>query len=172
MTAEPKKPTAPWRSYVWYFLALAVLGAAAVIIPIIANIMQQLTPDKFAEARARWKQQGPASYDLRYIERIDSDEAGDEYQVKVRDGEVVSLRVNGHLKALEAMTAQQRQKYTVPRMFDQIEEHLVEEKDGQQRNFATAHFDSELGYPMHYIRRVRGSRSRLEWMIKVTPVRE
>ena len=62
--------------------------------------------------------------------------------------------------------------YTVAGMFDQIEEHIVEEKDGQRRNFATAHFDAGLGCPTHYIRRVRGSRSRLEWMIKVVPVTE
>ena len=86
MNDELKSPKGRWRTYVWYFLALAVLSAAAVIIPIIANLQQQLTPEQLSEARGRWKDNGPRSYDLRYLERIDSEEAGDEYQVKVRDG--------------------------------------------------------------------------------------
>jgi hypothetical protein len=166
------RPPRRLKTYVWYFLALAVLSAAAIIIPIIANLKQQLTPEQLADARARWQQHGPASYDLRYVERIDSEEVGDEYMVKVRDREIVSLRVNGQLVALETMKPEQRRKYTVPGMFDQIEEHLTEEKDGHRRNFATADFDPATGYPRHYIRRVHGSRSRLEWMVKVTAVKE
>jgi hypothetical protein len=171
MSAEPKRPKARWRTYVWYFLALAVLSAAAIIIPIIYNLNQQLTEEQVAEARTRWKQHGFASYDLDYGERNDSDD-WDRYVAKVRGGEVVSLRVNDRLVALEGMTPQERRKYSVPGMFEQIEEQLNEEKDGGRRNFATADFDPAAGYPRHYIRRVRGSRSRLEWMIRLTPVKE
>jgi hypothetical protein len=172
MNDELKQSKSRWRVFVWYFIALAALSAAAVIIPIVVNLNQQLTPEQLAEARANWTRNGPASYDLHYEERIDSEEIPNEYIVKVREGEVVSLRINGQLKALEAMTPQQRHKYTVPGLFEQIDEYLQEMKDGRRRNFAVAHFAPELGYPMHYIRRVRGSRSRLEWTIAVSPVKE
>ncbi len=160
------------RTFVWYFLALLLLGVLAVVAPIIVNLRQQLTPEQAGEARARWNQQGPASYDLRYLERMDEDEIGDVYEVKVRGGEVVALRINKRLIALEALTAEQRQRYTVPGLFDQIEAHLGEQKEGKRLNFATAHFDAARGSPTHYVRRVRGSRSRLEWLINVTPVSE
>ena len=160
------------RRFIWYFLALALLGAIAIALPIIANLRQQITLEQVAEARERWQKYGPASYDLHYLERIDNDEIGDVYEVKVRAGEVVSLRVNSHLKPVEEMKAEARGLFTVPGLFQQIEDHLSEEKDGKRRNFATAYFDPELGFPVHYIRRVRGSRSRLEWNVRLTPIKD
>src|SRR5947199_201688 len=102
------------RTSIWFFLILVLLAVAAVAIPIIANLSQQLTPEQIAEARARWEKTGLASYDLRYLERTDQDETGDIYQIKVRGGEPVSLRVNDRLIPLEAMPAAQRHMYTVP----------------------------------------------------------
>ncbi len=160
------------RAFLWYFLALLLLGMVAVVTPIIVNLRQLVTLEQVAEARARWIQKEPANYDLRYLERIDDDEEGDRYEVKVRAGEVVALWANKRLMPLEAMTVEQRQRYTVSGMFDQIESHLSEVKEGQRRNFATAHFDAERGFPTRYVQRVRGSRARLEWRITVTPVKE
>jgi hypothetical protein len=160
------------RTSVWFFLALLLLGAIAIITPIIANLRQQLTREQLAEARTLWEKNGPSSYDLRYLERTDGDEKGDTYEIKVRAGEPVSLTVNDKRYGIDKMSPKQRHNYTVPGLFDQIEAHLAEEQDGRRRNFATAHFSTETGFPTHYVRRVRGSRSRLEWLVKLVPVKD
>jgi hypothetical protein len=157
------------RTFVWYFLVLALLGAAAVVIPIVYNLNQLLTPEKLAEAEALWERNGPASYDLRLIDRSGSDERGDVYEVRVRQGEVVGLSVNGQAQAVAKLSAEQRRGWTVPGLFDRMRAQLAEEEQGKRRNFATASFDKGLGYPNRYVRRVRGTRDRLEWLISLEP---
>ena len=57
-------------------------------------------------------------------------------------------------------------------MFEEIEKQLKEEEGGKRRNFVTAYFDPQLGYPVRYVRRVHGSRSRLEWNVRLQTVDE
>jgi hypothetical protein len=155
------------RTSVWFFLVLGLLGAGAVVIPIVYNLRQQLTLEQLAEARERWESRGPTSYDLTYMERIDGQEKGDIYKVKVRRGKVVELKIN---KEPQKLPAERHLALTVPEMFEQIEKHLTEEEGGKRRNFVTATFDPKLGYPLRYVRRVHGSRSRLEWNVQLKPV--
>lgn len=159
------------RTSVWFFLVLVLLGAGAVVAPILYNLSQLLTPEQLAEAKARWESRGPADYDLSYLERVDDDRR-DNYEVKVRHGEVVELKVNEEVFPLGKLSPGRRQAFTVPGMFAQIEKYLAEEEGGKRRNYATARFDPELGYPLRYVRRVRGSRARLEWSVKLVPVSE
>lgn len=158
------------KSYVWFFLVLACMGAAGVLAPIIYNLSQLLTPEKIAEARQRWEVKGITNYDLRYLDRTDKDEVGDVYEIKVRDGEVIELRVNDKMKAVAALTPEQRHALTVPGMFDQMLAYLKDEEGGKRRNFATAYFDPKLGFPARYVRRVRGTKIRLEWIVKLKPI--
>jgi hypothetical protein len=59
--------TAPRRrSWIWFFLALVVLGTTALTIEIGYNLIQQLTAPKLEAARATWRQNGPADYDFTY----------------------------------------------------------------------------------------------------------
>jgi hypothetical protein len=158
------------KAYVWYFLALLGMGAGAIVTPILFNLSQLLTPEQVAEARSLWEAKGPASYDLRWLDRTDRDELGDTYEVKVRNGEVTELRVNDRLKPLSALTPEQREGLTVPGFFDRMLSHLKEEEKGRRRNFTTAYFNPKLGFPARYVRRVRGTKERLEWIVKLTPV--
>src|SRR5262245_62672717 len=154
------------RRSVWFFLVLVLLGTAAVVAPIVYNLRQMLTPEQVAEARARWEAKGPADYQLSFLERIDDDRP-DTYEATVRRGELVGLKVNDKSVAVAKLTAARRHEFTVPGMFDLIEQHLAEEEGGKRRNYATAYFDPELGFPVRYVRRVHGSRARLEWNVKL-----
>jgi hypothetical protein len=158
------------RNYVWYFLVLAVLGSVALVAPILFNLSQLLTVEKIAEAEARWEQNGPASYDLKLEDRRSPDAHLEVYDVKVRERKVVELRVNDHEETLTALSPEQRRQWTVPGLFEQMRAHLAEEEQGKRRNFATANFHPHLGYPVRYVRRVRGTKERLEWRITVTPL--
>src|SRR5262245_47338849 len=87
------------RSWVWFFAALAVLAIAAVAINWTYNARQQLTPEQLAAAEERWKQHGPADYDLE-VEKIISGAASDaavrdRITVRVRRGQVVAAELNG-----------------------------------------------------------------------------
>ena len=57
------------RSWVWFFAVLAALGIAAILIPLVYNVRQQLTPEQVAAARECWRADGPASYVLDYEQR-------------------------------------------------------------------------------------------------------
>ena len=65
------RPTRPAsRRWVWYFVVLALMGATAIILPIVYNLSLQLRPEDLAAARQRWKANGPRDYDLQFQEKI------------------------------------------------------------------------------------------------------
>jgi hypothetical protein len=159
--------------YAWYFLLLALLTAVAIVTPIVYNLRQQLTREQVDAAAALWKAHGPADYDMLYAEKIDDEIRSSESRVKVRKGEVVELRVNGKLKDLEHISPEKLQEFTAEGMFAQIKKELEEDTaEGRRRNFATAYFDPKTGFPIHYVRRVRGTHTRLEWSARLLPPEE
>jgi hypothetical protein len=158
------------RRWVWYFLALLVLTAAAIVTPIVYNLNQLLTPEQLAQARARWEANGPDDYDLVLVERRDGEEQGVEYRALVRGGQLQELREDDVPLALSGLRAQTRARFTVPGLFDQIAGYLERDADaGHREVFATAYFEKKLGYPLRYVRRVRGTRERLEYVISLRP---
>jgi hypothetical protein len=172
-SAEPetRRPT-PTRSrgWVWYFVCLAAMGAFAIVTPIVYNLSLQLKPEELAEARARWRQNGPADYDLQYKEKLTHDGQTDEseWKVKVRKGKVAEVVCDG-----ENLSPAEYPDVAIDGKFAQIEKELVEDVGGgQRRNYATAAFDSRDGHPTRYIRRVKGSGERLEWNINLLPPTE
>jgi hypothetical protein len=160
------------RRWVLYFLVLAALGAVAVTVPIVYNRSIQLTPEQVREAKARWEANGPADYDLHFQERVGGGPV-DTYRVEVRGGRVVEVRAvepGGQVVELEDLAPEEAQAYSVPGLFRQIERDLEEDlRDGERRNFATASFDKQTGHPTRYVRRVRGSKERLEWRVRLRP---
>src|SRR5262245_43962052 len=83
------------KTSTWFFLGLLLLGTIAIVVPIVYNLKQQLTPEQLAEARERWRRHGPDNYDLTCRERRDTNEEGDLYEVKVRAGRVTDVRFTG-----------------------------------------------------------------------------
>ncbi len=167
MPSPPRK-----RRWVWFFVILAVLGTAAILINLAYNVLQQLKPEQLAAARALWEENAPADYDLDYVVKDEDATGGTEplrlavekISVHVRDGKVQAVSRNG----LE-VPAEEQGGYGIGPLFNLIQAHL--EKDGQAgqpRTFAHALFDKADGHPIHYVRRVMGTRRRLEIIIQLT----
>jgi hypothetical protein len=172
--------------WVALFLVLAVLGAAAVVIPLVYNLRLQLTPGQLAEARARWEASGPRAYDLGYLVRIDDGQAtgNEEYVVRVRDGRVVLVGCNGELlrvapaagcvagPGVRAVPGVNPQDFGVEALFRMIETNLRRDAAQGGRNYATATFDPRDGHPIHYVHRARGTGERQEWTLQLQGRRE
>jgi hypothetical protein len=172
------------RRWIGFFLVLAVLGGAAVIVPIVYNLSIQLKPEQLADAQRRWRENAPANYDLEYL--VKSEQGGvaameRSYFVRVRAGRVVSVVDTGEVVYLDPSLAavaglaplgislEEPRRYGVPALFDEIERTLRQDETAARTNFATASFDPKDGHPFHYIHRVRGTKDRVEWHVKLTP---
>src|SRR5262245_32500287 len=79
------------RNWVWFFIALAVMGAAAIAVNWIYNYRQQLTREQLDAARRLWKEKRPADYDLEYSKH---GSAAGTFRIRVRDGKVTSLTLD------------------------------------------------------------------------------
>ncbi len=158
------------RRWVLVFAALALLGAAAVVVPVVYNLSIQLTPEQVRAARERWQANGPADYDLLFQERVGQGPV-DIYRVEVRGGRVLrvaAVGTDGTALPLGEVSAEESQAYAVPALLGQIERDLEEDlRDGKRRNFATASFDRTFGHPTRYVRRARGG-ERIEWRVRLT----
>src|SRR3954447_10166847 len=90
-TQNSKLKTQNSKRWVWFFLVLATLAAAGIVIEVWSNHNQQLTPEKLAVARALWTEKGPRDYTLDYeVKRDDEPDpvprAGEKFTVRVKDG--------------------------------------------------------------------------------------
>jgi len=153
------------RAWVWFFVLLAAMCAAAVTLPIVYNLSLQLRPEELAAARARWKASGPRDYDLQYQEKItqNGEQGETEWDVQVRDGKVAAVTCDG-----AALPAAEYPNLTVEGQFAEIEKGLeLDLAAGARKNYATAAFDLGDGHPTHYVRRVRGTGDRLEWNVNL-----
>jgi hypothetical protein len=170
----------PRARSVWFFLALAVLGAAALVIPIVYNLGQQLRPGQVADAREKWRRHAPADYDFKLLVRTahEGGEEEDEWVVAVRGGRVRMVGSNGHILFLDpalailagagflALPPEDLRRHGVEALFDRMEEALREDAASGRRNYVTAKFDPVDGHPQHYVRRIRGTRERVEWLVR------
>src|SRR5213082_3122548 len=102
MDQPPAPPAAPpRRPWAGFFVVLAVMAALAVALPLAYNLRQQLRPEQLEEARARWRTEGPADYDLEYKVRRGRSEEWEEYRARVRAGRVVFASCDGEVLFLD-----------------------------------------------------------------------
>jgi hypothetical protein len=185
-TRNPRPRARNPLRWVALFVVLAALGAAAILIPLVYNLRLQLTPGQLAEARARWEASGPRDYDLEYLVRTEDGRAteNEEYVVRVRDGRVVLVGCNGELlrvspaagcvagPGVRAVPDVSPQDFGVEALFRTMEENLSGDAGRGGRNYAVATFDPHDGHPVHYVHRVRGTRQRQEWTVRLRRVGE
>ncbi len=148
----------------WFFLFLAVVPVTLLGIEIWFNIHQQLTPEKLAEARTRWQENGPRDYLLEYeIKREYNPEPGtrapDKYTVLIRNGKVE--RVTG--ADGRPPKSGEFEFSTMDDLFERIARQLrTDEETGGKRPFVTATFDRRDGHIAHYVHSISTTRERLE----------
>ena len=159
------------RRWIWFFAPLAVLGLCAMISPWVYNLWQQLRPEQLAAARALWDQKGPKDYDLEYVIKEDDKpgadpSAGPEIEnisVRVRLGKIESATRNS-----KPVPREDENGFGIEALFELIQGNLERDgQPGQDRSYAHARFDKQDGHPIHYVRRIMGSRQRMEIIIEL-----
>jgi hypothetical protein len=177
--ALPPRQSCRW---VGFFVVLFLLAVVAVLAPLFYNLSIQLRPEQLAAAKQRWLEQGPSNYDLEYLVRTMHGDQEEEnaYLVQVRDGQAVLVVCNSDVVYLDpalafvagsgilGLSSEDPRLYGVSALFDAIEAALRQDESSGQRNFTTAQFDPKDGHPFHYVHRVRGTRERVEWHLKIT----
>ena len=182
MDQPPAATSSPPRRFpLWadFFVALALLALLAVVVPLVYNLRQQLRPEQLEEARARWRTEGPADYDLEYSVRRGRDEQAEHYRVRVRAGRAVCVCCDGEVLlldrsfaaaaglALSALAGGDGRRYGIESAFQRMEEVLNRGESSARRHFTVAVFDPRDGHPRHFVHRVRGTDQREEWTFRL-----
>ncbi len=147
------------RRWIWFFVVVFTMAAAATVVLIVFNLRQQLKPEQFTAARKLWKEQGPAAYTMSYTIRVNDSGEVDTYWAKVRAGQVVESRFNGQPEPPE------RYSYRgMDALFDFIERFIrIDSEPNKPKTFVRAIFDErKTGGLRWYVRRVMGGRERVE----------
>lgn len=149
------------RSWIWYFVVLAILTIIATSTLAIYNIRQQLKPETLDTAIALWNAKGPKDYVLVYTtKKTDlSGDSDDHYVVKVKDGRPYEVLINGLPPAEERQLAY----YGMNRLLQYIEQFMeIDAQPGKPKTYLRGDFDGKTGALLRYVRRVMGTRQRLE----------
>jgi hypothetical protein len=149
--------TAPRRSraWIWFFVALALLAAAAVAIPLWFNLSQQLTADELERHEALWQEKRPADYDVEYILK---GAAPEHFVVRVRQHRVQSVTSDGRPLAPGSYPFSDMDS-----LFRYVADFLKQDSQpDRRRTFASAGFSPEDGHITHYVHSVWTTRDRIE----------
>ncbi|MBI3407060.1 MAG: hypothetical protein HY040_01725 [Planctomycetes bacterium] len=148
--------------WIWYFaivFGLAVLGTVWLG---VFNLNLQLTQEQFTAAREKWIARKPADYDLVYTIKNDDESQGPEYSIRVRGGKLVHVLEDG--VELCAGNAAQR---SMEAMFELMQKNLdAGSRPGAEKVYVRARFHEGNGAVLEYVRRVMGTRRRLEISVK------
>ena len=153
------------NAWKWFFAVLAALTVLATVVPIVYNLKQQLKPEQFAAAWDQWKHQRPANYVMTYEVRKNDEEHGDRFVVTVKDGKTRSVLCNGL-----ALQEDKFAYYGMDRLFDQLDQTLQKDRKENTKTYLRGIFDEKTGAIRWFVRRVMGTRERLE--ITVKPIEE
>lgn len=158
--SDMETPPQKKRTWIWYFAVLAVLTIVATATLAIYNIRQQLKPEQLDAAIALWKEKGPKDYVLVYTAKKTelSGEMDDHYVVKVKDGQAYEVLING-------LPAEERQLayYGMTRLLQYLERFMeIDAEPGRPKAFLRGDFNARTGALVRYVRRVMGTKQRLE----------
>jgi hypothetical protein len=146
------------RGWIPFYLVVLVLAVGASAILVIYNLKQQLKTEDLDAAWALWKQQRPPNYILTYTVRKGEDENVDRYEVRVRGENTESLLLNGKPQERRLFPF-----YSMDELFGQVSEFLRKDAEpGKPRVFVRAVFDPKDGHLAWFVRRVMGTRERVE----------
>jgi hypothetical protein len=150
--------------WIGFFVVLGLLTLVAILIQVWYNPTVPLTAELLAEAEAKWKERGPRDYDMDYtIKKLESTER---FQVRVRNGQAVSVIMNDH----DALEPRLYPYHTMSALFGFIEAFVEQDaQPGRPRTFTNVLFDPVDGHLIHYVRSVAVKRERQEIIVRLTP---
>jgi hypothetical protein len=151
-------------------VAAGILGLLTIVILRHRQTLPKLTPDGFFEAKARWEDSAPPSYNIRVA--VTGRQAA-VYYAEVRDGDVFAATRDGEvLSRLRTIDT-----WTVPGMFTTIQSDVVNLErhiDGTADHntpqvLLRGYFDELTGLPLRYHRtelRKWGPNAEVMWEVK------
>jgi hypothetical protein len=138
---------------------VASVGVAAFMIRY--NLSLQLTPEKLQAARTLWKEKGPRSYRMVYTKQLGDDPRKDRFVVEVRNGQVQSVIMNQTV----FLEPEQVPYHSMDRLLADIARSLEQDQKEGKKVYTKASFDPHTGALKDYIRRVMGSRERVQLQV-------
>src|SRR5881394_43039 len=111
------------RSWIWFFVVLALLGIASIGINLAYNLRQQVTPEQVQAARQLWEQKGPRNYDLVYTK---AGSVKGVFKVEVRNARVRKVMELAELGDANGRLLEERlyRYYGMSGLFDDLEGFL------------------------------------------------
>jgi hypothetical protein len=169
MTQRRKNST-----WIWFFAFLAVASVGVAGFMIWFNTRMQLKPDKLEAIMERWRTHGPHDYRLLVTKTVNANEP-DHYEITVRDRRVIDVRLNGQRLRNESNDPyppghERLQWYAMHHMLREIEVFLDQDAKDGRKNFNVADFDEETGALRTYVRRVMGTKQRLQETVQLEPL--
>jgi hypothetical protein len=154
-TVPPKKN----RRWIWFFVVVFLLALLATVALVVFNLRQQLRPEQLAAARKMWAERGPRDYTMAYTTRVNEEAEPAHYWVEVRQGRVVLSKYNGQPEPPERYAYR-----SMDGLFDFIEKFMqMDSEPGALKTYVRGIFDDQkTGGLRWYVRRVMGSRQRVE----------
>ena len=141
-------------------LLLATIFAIGIRIGTSSKRIPRFTRTEFDDAWAKWRNVAPADYRIKTS--VEGPTSG-EYEVTVREGQVVSATRNG-TPLTQSRTAG---TWSVPGMFETIERDVetTEEEQPQLNLSLRAEFDERWGLPLRYLRSDYTSKTEVRWKV-------
>ncbi len=158
------------RSWIWFFIVVSLLCATAITILIVYNLSQLLTLKEAEAGLAKWRENGPNNYVMYFevrrnggtAEPAELTEPG-EYLVRVEQEEVKFVSRDG-----VALPPKTYQYFSMESIYeDLILQNLHEDKkEGAPSTFTRGIFHHKDGHVQWYVRRISGTRNRVELIMK------
>lgn len=159
------------RGWIWFFVVLTILAAAAITINLLYSAGQRLTMDQLRAAQDLWDRAGPKDYDLVIDKTIGAATAGgdktrDRITVEVRNGKALSGTING-----QPLPDRLLSEYEMAGWLSFVEAFVSQsEKPDAPRTFLSANFDPQTGALRRFRRSVRATREWVDVVFQLTPV--
>jgi hypothetical protein len=174
-TTTPTAAPAPIKKndgwiYFFVFIIVSSIGVAGFMIWF--NLSIQLKPEQLEAARQLWKKNGPKSYNMVYTKRLNEEEKVDKFVVEVRDEKVTKVLLNGRALAKDAESdSDPRIYHSMDVLLRDVQRFMdIDQKPGAPKVYVTAIFEPDTGALRRYIRRVMGTRLRIEMHVTIEAI--
>jgi hypothetical protein len=153
--------------WVWVFLVLGLLGAAAISISWVYNVRQQLTLEELNHNRDLWQKEQPRDYVMEFTKVVGegNQRSEESFITTVRDGRVRSVvrrqvtKTGPYEKALDP---DQYGSYTMDALFDAIDRLMQVDSEKGHSRVHRAIFDAQNGRLVYYLHGGGAGEPRLE----------
>ena len=164
-SAPPKNRSLAWILVPAILVLVACLAFLAIRFATADLRVPNFTRTEFDAAWKKWQNAAPADYRIKTV--VEGPQPA-EYEVTVREGQVVSATRNG-----QPLTQYRTQgTWSVPGMFDTIESDIetTEQPQPMLKLSLRCEFDEQYGIPRRYLRNDYTSKTHTQWeVVKFEP---